>query len=59
MYEHKASAHKDGIITPVSRHFKSEGHNHTHMILTHQNLIHPTESGAEGFNYLGYSNCTP
>ena len=30
IYEHKASAQKDGIITPVSRHFKSEGHNHTH-----------------------------
>ena len=29
MYEHK-----DGIITPVSHHFKSEGHNHTHMIFS-------------------------
>ena len=34
MYEHKASAQKDGITTPVSRHFKSEGHNHTHMIFS-------------------------
>ena len=25
IYEHKASLQKDGIITPVSRHFESEG----------------------------------
>ena len=31
MYEHKASAQKDGQPTPVSRHFKSDGHNHKHM----------------------------
>ena len=34
MYEHKATVLKDGQETPVSRHFKSEGHNHKHMQLT-------------------------
>ena len=31
MYEHKASVLKDGQITPVSRHFKIDGHSHKHM----------------------------
>ena len=31
MYEHKASVLKDGLITPVSRHFKNDGHSHKHM----------------------------
>ena len=31
MYEHKASVQRDGQITPVSRHFKSEGHTHKDM----------------------------
>ena len=31
MYEHKASVLKDGPITPVSRHFKNDGHSHKHM----------------------------
>ena len=31
MYEHKASVQRDGQITPVSRHFKSEGHTHNDM----------------------------
>ena len=31
MYEHKASAQKDGQPTPISRHFKSDGHSHKHM----------------------------
>ena len=34
MYEHKSSAQKDGQITPVSRHFKSDGHSHKHMQFT-------------------------
>ena len=34
MYEHKATVLKDGQETPVSRHFKSEGHNHKHMQFT-------------------------
>ena len=34
MYEHKASARKDGQITPVSRHFKREGHNHKDMVFS-------------------------
>ena len=34
MYEHKATVQKDGQETPVSRHFKSEGHNHKHMQFT-------------------------
>ena len=31
MYEHKASVQKDGQITPVSHHFKSDVHNHKDM----------------------------
>ena len=31
MYEHKASVQRDGQITPVSLHFKSEGHTHKDM----------------------------
>ena len=31
MYEHKASVQKDGQITSVSHHFKSEGHSHKDM----------------------------
>ena len=31
MYKHKASAQKDGQATPVSRHFKNDGHNHGRM----------------------------
>ena len=31
MYEHKVSVQKDGQITPVSRHFKSNGHSHKDM----------------------------
>ena len=31
MYEHKASVLKDGQITPVSHHFKNDGHSHKHM----------------------------
>ena len=31
MYEHKASVLKDGQITPVSRHFKNDGHSHRHV----------------------------
>ena len=34
IYEHKATVQKDGQVTPVSRHFKSEGHNHKHMQFT-------------------------
>ena len=34
MYEHKSSDQKDGQITPVSRHFKSDGHSHKHMQFT-------------------------
>ena len=34
MYEYKATVLKDGQETPVSRHFKSEGHNHEHMQFT-------------------------
>ena len=30
-YEHKTSVLKDGQITPVSRHFKNDGHSHRHM----------------------------
>ena len=32
VYEHKASVLKDGQITPVSRHFKKDGHNHKHAV---------------------------
>ena len=31
MNEHKASVLKDGQITPVSCHFKNDGHSHKHM----------------------------
>ena len=31
MYEHKVSVQKDGQITTVSRHFKSNGHSHKDM----------------------------
>ena len=31
MYEHKSSVLKDGLSTPVSRHFKNDGHSHKHM----------------------------
>ena len=32
MYEHKASGQKDGQGTPVSRHFKNKGQNHTELL---------------------------
>ena len=31
MYEHRVTVQKDGQITPVSHHFKSDGHNHKDM----------------------------
>ena len=31
IYEHKASAQKDGQSTPVSCHFKNDAHSHRHM----------------------------
>ena len=31
VYEHKASVQKDGQSTPVSHHFKSDGHSHMDM----------------------------
>ena len=34
MYEHKATVQKDGQLTPVSCHFKSDGHSHKHMQFT-------------------------
>ena len=34
MYKHKFSVQKEGQITPVSRHFKSEGHNHKDMMFS-------------------------
>ena len=34
MYDHKATVQKDGQETPVSRHFKSEGHNQKQMQFT-------------------------
>ena len=34
MYEYKFSVQKEGQITSVSRHFKSEGHNHKDMLFS-------------------------
>ena len=34
MYEHKFSVKKDGQVTPVYCHFKSEGHNHRDMLFS-------------------------
>ena len=34
MYEHKFSVQKEGQITPVSHHFKREGHNHKDMLFS-------------------------
>ena len=34
MNEHKASAQKDGQVTPVSCHFKNDGHSHKHLQFT-------------------------
>ena len=31
MYEHRSSVLKDGLSTPVSCHFKNDGHSHKHM----------------------------
>ena len=31
MYDDKASVQKDGQPTPISRHFKNDGHSHKHM----------------------------
>ena len=62
MYEYKFSVQK-GQITPVSRHFKSEGHNHKYMLFsvldwcTPKLYIH-AHPGAEGLSWHGFPNYT-
>ena len=47
MYEHKHTVQKNGQDTPVSRHFKSDGHNHKHMQFSVQKWCTPKFDGTK------------
>ena len=61
MYGHKSSVQIDGLITPVSRHFKSEGHNHRYMVFSvlewcTPKFEHTCTSRHRSLSWHGYSN---